>query len=419
MEQIVKTRSKAKHLINHETVKLLRNGSHTTQISQEVIPLRQTLIGYKNPAWKGQIQSHTQAATPLEAWYDRLESVQGYIAERRVWTNPQPSNIVLIQTQGNFPVQSINDADVSSISLAQANNLALTALTKKIADAHTEFSGGTFIGELGEAVRMIKSPAKSLRKGMLRYLDAVKKRIPKRSRRSDANRIVADTWLEYSFGWIPLTNDIGDAIDVVNRLGLLPYKDLTLRAVGKQSTTIVGSSSQTIGASAPFLLGIRNIETEGKVRYIAGVRIDRSNYSGWKRLGLAPSDFLPTAWNLLPFSFLVDYFTNVGDVITACANAKLRPRWVVKTTHQTYRRITKPTGYTIGKSGAYWTASLIAQQQGNLLHERVKVTREPYNGPLIPTLDITIPGAGLKWINMGALLTSMLSGRKTINSRLK
>jgi hypothetical protein len=32
------------------------------------------------------------------------------------------------------------------------------------------------------------------------------------------------------------------------------------------------------------------------------------------------------------------------------------------------------------------------------------VTRAPYIGSLIPSLQFTIPGLGTKWINMGALI---------------
>jgi len=40
-------------------------------------------------------------------------------------------------------------------------------------------------------------------------------------------------------------------------------------------------------------------------------------FDNWNLFGFQPSEFLPTAWELLPWSFLADYFSNIGDCLTA------------------------------------------------------------------------------------------------------
>jgi hypothetical protein len=54
--------------------------------------------------------------------------------------------------------------------------------------------------------------------------------------------------------------------------------------------------------------------------------------------GFNPQNFIPAAWELLPWSFLADYFTNIGDILTAS---------IVSTKHLAY---TNRTEIVISKS---------------------------------------------------------------------
>jgi hypothetical protein len=47
--------------------------------------------------------------------------------------------------------------------------------------------------------------------------------------------------------------------------------------------------------------------------------------------GLGPGDILPTIYELIPYSFVVDYFTNLGDVISAWSHQAIRPDWAQRT----------------------------------------------------------------------------------------
>jgi hypothetical protein len=49
---------------------------------------------------------------------------------------------------------------------------------------------------------------------------------------------------------------------------------------------------------------------------------------------LVPSKFLPTAWDLLPWSWMADFFTNVGDIIRGLSFVSGNLCWIEETHHQ-------------------------------------------------------------------------------------
>ena len=122
----------------------------------------------------------------------------------------------------NFPLPLVP-------SETKADAKALQDFVSRIREVQTTFQGGVFIGELKETIHMLTSPAKSLRDGIAGYLATLKKRkrslkrVALKKRLASANRILSDTWLEYSFGWKPLLHDIDDAAKLLaSRLSSSP-----------------------------------------------------------------------------------------------------------------------------------------------------------------------------------------------------
>jgi len=182
---------------------------------------------------------------------------------------------------------------------------------------------------------MIRKPALALRQGLESYLDALKKRsrgIPfSDSGRNKRKKVLADTWLEFSFGWTPLLSDIGSAANTIARFkaeadGLIHRKS---RAIGKgesQAAAVYATATYQNGPDLGFtpLIGSRRSVGTKSVRYIAYLDYTTAvNTGSAGRLaelsGFTLAEFIPTAWELIPWSFLVDYFSNVGDVLEAFA----------------------------------------------------------------------------------------------------
>lgn len=426
-ELIIRVASRNASLLNHNQTVLTANGVETNYLNTGNIPMTQRFNGQQNPFHQNQLDQFIQAATPMVAWRDELINAESGVTETLVWNNwTSPTRPVVINLVGNFPTQSITDAEVESVSSASATNLALSNLAQEVYDAHTAFQGSTFIGELRDTLRMLRSPAKTIREKLPSLLNLYSKRVKRGTKRREANRIVNDTYLEFTFGVRPLINDVNGALALLNNLvqSQALHKDYTMRGIGKTSVQL-SSTQQSIGATAPFILGTRITSSEASVKFLAGYRLNSNNFqqTPYKTLGLSPENWIPTAWELLPWSFVADYFTNVGDIVTALANVTTTPRWIIKTTRRSHVRFTSFKGvqqYAFPMAGLYSGRAVDTNvQRGHLRHARHKVVRELYDGRgLVPSLEFQIPGLGMKWLNMAALGNALFHRRKSINQRL-
>jgi hypothetical protein len=218
-------------------------------------------------------------------------------------------------------------------STSTADNAALQVLYKRIRKSHQEFSGLTFLGEIRQSLKMIRKPALSLREGLEDYLKALKKRsrgIPMSTAgRRTRKRILADTWLEFSFGWTPLVSDLKSAVIAVARLdaekdGLIHRRSRVSARGSAQAANLYSLGVYGLGSEPTFMpiwLTRKDFATK-EVIYRAYMDYTTAVPTGSaERLlelsGFSFKEFIPTAWELIPWSFLVDYFSNVGDILEA------------------------------------------------------------------------------------------------------
>lgn len=154
-------------------------------------------------------------------------------------------------------------------------------------------------------------------------------------------RSVGHEYLNVVFGWKPLLNDIRKMVNLVmtieRRMNQIRNENghgIRRRATIEDSNTVTSSVTQSIGSflncvSAPagvFALGHSTYtvvtRTESKKWYAARYRyyIPDTDSSQWtRRAQLALFGALPTPellWEVLPWSWLIDYFTNFGDVVS-------------------------------------------------------------------------------------------------------
>jgi len=119
-------------------------------------------------------------------------------------------------------------------------------------------------------------------------------------------RSMANNWLEYSFGWKPLIEDIYSTIDLLQN----PIK--SIRPKGASSDTYYFDSNPNFGGaiwSRKRQLGLK-VTQQG-----CEVTISNPNLYLANNLGLVNPATL--AWELIPFSFVVDWFANVGDFLAS------------------------------------------------------------------------------------------------------
>jgi hypothetical protein len=171
---------------------------------------------------------------------------------------------------------------------------------------------------------LLRHPTKTLHNLASDFLGRAKKR--KRANPKGWMKDLGGLWLENSFGWQPLLNDISDAYKAYKRF-TTPVHTVKISAGAKKrwdlSSTLSGFGKT--GATAQLDQGCyfrnrRSVYFESHiVRYKGALRarLDCPQWGDTSLFGFNPKEFIPAAWELLPWSFLVDYFTNIGDILDA------------------------------------------------------------------------------------------------------
>lgn len=110
--------------------------------------------------------------------------------------------------------------------------------------------------------------------------------------------------LEYSFGWKPLMQDIYNACRILDR----PIRPKTVRGRAREGHE--WGSSVDAGFGYRFLYTSSGI---ARVQHIADIRMVNPNLAMANHLGLVNP--FSVAWELFPWSFVVDWFANVGQML--------------------------------------------------------------------------------------------------------
>lgn len=372
-----------------------------------------------NPGWRDDVRNHRSAGTPFAGELFRWEgSTRGSARTEFVGTsNPalklgekvdgdilSPSDFGAI----NLPTNSQMKARVLNAALVEFYNHAWSALRS--------FQGGVFLGEVREALHMIKNPARAIRKGLNDYSSEVNRRIrrsnrgrPPSDKRSteSANRIASDTWLEYMFGWRPLFSDVRSAASAFDRLARSPHEYKKVSAHAEEDYSVIPANPLYIRNIATFTQYWFSVRRRSgySCRIIGEVKCSVSNpvTMSSEVLGFTAENFVPTVWELIPYSFLVDYFSNIGDVISAWSFPQSSLAWHNKTMRTfAEREVLAWIRGAFNPNPGDWK---LYQNEGSRLYVRQfrsSVERDPHHLGF-PSVSLELPGSNLKWINIAAL----------------
>jgi len=389
------------------------NFGWTTAVSDGVslgTAFSNSLSGYKNPAHRAQIRALTSATTPLTGTFTKLEyDNPGRAFYRLVASDGRVAGwTVLGSTQGkgsNFLNNSLSLPNAAVIT--SCHNQAVSKLYGQLNSFVSSAKTGEDWGEWKSTMKTLRSPLKPLRdlvtsshyrslRDLERWRDPVK-----------LAGALADTHLEFAFGIAPLESSIAKGIvGLQNREVMGNYQPFYAKA----EVSYDPSTTNSILQGDPFnyvqiLYGEKVVWTLQEV------------YSGiWGEecllperpisdvLGLKFRDIVPTIWNLIPYSFLIDYFVNIGQIASALAVPWNGIKWCNKTSR--IQGILDVTYSYRMRPGATSNMSVnFSSEPGNFKVLRRNFNRSSQADLPVPYLEFTKPWqlTGRQWANLAAL----------------
>lgn len=387
--------------------------------------------GDNYPDWKQRISRGDNATTSLSGDVKRvLSAKEGEIHEHWKMVPDNPLSAAYeIRTNDVYGYLGISNpmfssgSEFSTISLTTASNRALARYNAKCAEVNRQFQGGVFFGEIAEALHGIRHPAEALFKGIEGYSIAATKlrrsfvkskadflSQSKRQRKKIArafSEAASGLWLEKTFHWLPLMYDIQGAVSALtSTFDQVPHTFVKASATDKQSVT----NQQSTYAGPSLYVGTKSTTTEvgASVKFYGVVRVRPR--TPWvpdlAALGFDLRSFVPTLWELIPYSWAVDYFTNIGDIIYGASQGGCDVVWTAMGTRK-YTKVTQRSGLNskppVPTFGWHFTELYGNVKESEVVAEHAQIARSTYTGSYIPTWEWSVPGMSLKWLNLGAV----------------
>jgi hypothetical protein len=361
------------------------------------------------------IEDGGNATTPLTAVWDTMDDSGAVTATLNAKRNSgETAKVIVTGDVGLTNDQRQVTFFEPSKSTSAADNLARARFYKKLYSQSTKFQGLTFVGELRETLHMLRRPASALYSKAHGYLDALSK--AKRASPKAWTKQISGLWLEQSFGWKPLINDVKDAVSAYEALVIPKPKPAYVTGSGKwefDRTSELDSFHRDGTVIAVHLLSRWRqsqcrLREKHIVRYRGAVRaqVEAPHWSNWELFGFTPENLVPTAWELLPWSFLVDYFTNIGDILQASITSTRNLTYINKTIireTQYNGRVDLVENSLVGFDSNWKITSEGSQFQDWEL-KRKRVDRSPNVGISLPTLQLSASLSDGQLFNVAALL---------------
>lgn len=214
-------------------------------------------------------------------------------------------------TRGYYSHALVQNMPARSPTDSTTRDQALARVKRRIASLEESFQSLIPLAELRESRELIHQL-------MNQTTDVIKAIADlKRTKGKSLFRYVQDHWLQYSFGVAPMMRDLQD-------LGNSMWAYLTKGDVRDRVQGTAGKDWQSVGPSDTAITGllgapIRSDSEASHVlsyRYVAGWKFlirSSNDYGALQHFGVTPPALIPALWETTAYSWVVDYFTTVGD----------------------------------------------------------------------------------------------------------
>lgn len=248
--------------------------------------------------------THLLRTDPTGAEYGALDKAYN-IATRKFYNKLDELDIDLAVTLGEAP-------KTFEFIARTAGNVARSLKSLKRLDVSEALKAlGMPTG--GRHARQLHRESNSARKSGLR----------------ESGDFMADKWLELKYGWKPLLQDVENLADALQKQGIDQPQHIKITASGR--TTF--DEPFTAVQPGAYLSGSSSANARAAVHLGAYFSVFDADLRVRSQLGL--TSLGSVAWELIPWSFVVDWFVPVGDYVaahSALAGLQFSQGYVSKTT---------------------------------------------------------------------------------------
>lgn len=381
-------------------------------------------IGATNRKWRYEVRRHLQATRPYTRSAMSLRVTPGQIINSDVDIGGGVKTTVQVTGEIAYPSSMAFFAPQAIADLKTA--VYLKWLKKANAEIATS-RGLVSLGELRETIHQIRHPLESLKKGIMDYLNAVPKRAGQRVGRTGAKSIkkrtkavaeaISGTYLEHANGWAPFISDI----DATSRTLAEHYAEPGIsyrRIEAAQKVEQANSSKQvtafeTTGDPAAMWRRFQYVFRTSACQIVGEVKVSHNGDPArlLQAAGFSFGQFVPTIYELIPLSYVADYFWNMGDILEGFSFCSSDRAWWSRT--------------VVNKSHGTVTGSVVPVTDGNGTRSgspgscEIKGTSmirdDPGNTSI--ALEFSLPGSHLfsKLANVGSLGVQSLTSSKLLH----
>lgn len=321
--------------------------------------------------------------------------------------NPTCSGLTLKKQEGiqhrRSLTPSLSYCPSYDYTFEMANARLIAGTQAKAGVIEPDWQGSLLAAELGKTLRTFGRPLENLKKLLNDIRGSNKYRA---SKVTSLGEFISKEWLRYRYGICTTLHDLED----LAKLAETPVRPLRQTSRGKyestnEPTNVVLPYDETFFSgnfvySTKYLMSVRSgVLYEHKMTLL-----DRAGYG----LHNIPS----VAWELVPYSFVVDWLFNFGDLIEAVTpkvGVKVLAEWTASTVTVQKRCVASATKKTVANYSI--TGSLFIESWA-LSEDKVRVPAIDV-GPAINFIEFTLEKS--KWqkrtADSIALILTMLSRR--------
>lgn len=325
---------------------------------------------------------------------------------------------------------------IGAFSDPDLENEALSQFIRKARKAQASAMTGEFMHDLGKTLGsfnrtrdiFLRSFGRVVRKQLwiakstsLRTQFLGIRHARNRNRRDALGRL-SDNWLEWNYGIAPTVSDLEDQSFAIWRAYDRSVYGVDSKHVKGWAQSQTNSSTNTgnlslntpNGSSKPRIYYADSMTDTKYVAFYGAVRTLRSDSfveNLQQDLGLGLRSFVPTLWELVPYSFIVDQFTNIGQIIDALVFPRSDVLWVNKLLR---REATGTRSFRTGFAIPLNPGTLITHDEFSTSPAAFSQTffsRILFTGSLVPSFRWHLPFRGTDWLSDLALIGSRLAKR--------